>query len=432
MNRRSFLAGSLIPLYAVLNAARALSMGKEYDGGDASVSVENRSRLETIGGMSLSELHDFHYRELEDEYVAYWDTGGVDWKYGGFITRWDENGNFTTNIKTMYSMARGLWVFSHLYNHFGKRDRHYRAAKLCWDFMCRYCRDEKTGYWYSRVLRDGTFVEGSVDIYGDMYVVLALCEYHILAGERSLLNIAIETAHGINERIVSPSYQHLQAHKDGFIPGTKVLGTWQHFLSVLTPLARETDDQGVEMMARMCIRNIMEHHFSREYGVFFEYLDDTFKPFGSGYDPELRKISSWHSIQSSWMCMDEALRRGDPVMFLDALEMGRLTLDRCWLEGDEGGLIGLDYPEQNIGDSSDKPSWGRLDDAMVYTLLAIEHTNAEWAVNWFDRIFTLGYSKPERWNRRGLLHHPRRLFMCIDILDRMIARNGEVSDFLHA
>ena len=395
-----------------------------------SVPHESRSGTATIAGMSLVELCDFNRRELEDQFVACWDTGGIDWEYGGFITRWDENGNFTTDIKTMYNMARGLWVFSTLYNHFGQRDRHYQAARLCWDFMSGNCRDERTGYWCSRFLRDGTLVEGPGDIYGDMYVILALCEYQKLANDRSLLDIAIETAHGINERIVAPSYQHLNAHKDGFVPGTKILGTWQHFLSVLTPLARETGDHGVDMIARMCVRNILERHYSREYSVYFEYLDDLFMPFGSGYDPELRKVSSWHSIQSAWMCMDEALRRNDPIMFLDALETGRLTLERCWLDGDDGGLVGLDYPEQDVKDSSDKPSWGRLDDAMVYTLLAIEHTCASWAEEWFERIFTLGYSKPERWNRRGLLHYPRRLFFSIEILDRMIARNGGVSSFL--
>ena len=63
-----------------------------------------------------------------------------------------------------------------------------------------------------------------------------------------------------------------------------------------------------------------------------------FRPFKPGYDPELRKVSSWHSIQSAWMCMDEALRMNDRAIFIDALEMGRLTLDKCWLEGGNGGF----------------------------------------------------------------------------------------------
>ena len=128
--------------------------------------------------------------------------------------------------------------------------------------------------------------------------------------------------------------------------------------------------------------------------------------------------------------MDEALRLNDRAMFTDAFEMGRLTFETCWLEGPDGGLVGLDYPEQNVKDSSDSPSWGRLDDALVFALLAIEHTHAPWAICWFENVFSHGYGQPERWNRRGLLHHPRRLFFSVEILDRMIARSGRVSNFL--
>lgn len=412
-------------------ACKVLAMGQDSNDNNYGTSKTCQTTVSEIGGRTLAELRDFHNRELEEEYIALWDTGGIDWVYGGFIPRWDENGNFTTDEKQMYYMGRGLWVFSYIYNHFGQRERHLKASRLCRDFILNYCREKSTGYWISKISRDGkTVIEGPYDIYGDMYVILGFTEYYKATGETNLLDIAIETAHGINERIVSPEYQHLQAHKEGYEPGTKILGTWQHFLSALTPLARVTQDYGVEMMARMCVRNIMERHFCQEYGVFFEYLDDSFMPYRPEAGRDLRNISSWHSIQSAWMCMDEALRLGNQKMFMEALEMGRLTFEKCWREGEDGGLIGLDYPEQNIADSSDSPSWGRLDDAMVFALLAIEHTQAPWAIYWFDKIFTHAYKKPELFSRTGLLHHPRRLFCCIEILDRMIERNGKVSDFL--
>ncbi|MBT4484840.1 MAG: hypothetical protein HOC71_14305 [Candidatus Latescibacteria bacterium] len=67
---------------------------------------------------------------------------------------------------------------------------------------------------------------------------------------------------------------------------------------------------------------------------------------------------------------------------------------------------------------------------MVCCLLAIEHTHAPWAVDWFNRAFVVGYIHPERWVRNCLLHHPRRLFFVIDILDHIIERNGRISNFL--
>lgn len=392
-------------------------------------SASYTGKIESLGGLTLTGLRDAHARDLET-YIAHWDEVGIDYEFGGFIPRWNKSNTTMNTDKDMYDLGRGLWVFAYLYNRCGKRERHREAARLSWEFMLKYCRDEKTGYWLSRVTREGKPVQGAVDIYGDMYVMLGLTEYYKIADDKSLLDIAVETAHGIDERIVSLDYQHIGAHKKGFDPGTKILGTWQHFLGSLTPLARESGDTGVELMARMCVRNIMERHFSREHGVFFEYLDDMFQPFVPGYDPELRKISSWHSVQSAWMCMDEALRTGNRGMFCDALEMGRLSLEKCWMYGDDGGLVGLDFPGQKLADSSDTPQRDRLDDALVFALLAVEHTGAPWVVQWFDTMYTHGMKTPEKFNLNSLLHHPRRLFFNIEILDRMIARNGKVSDFL--
>ena len=130
--------------------------------------------------------------------------------------------------------------------------------------------------------------------------------------------------------------------------------------------------------------------------------------------------------------MDEALRIGHTRMFMDAMEMGRMTLEKCWLEGEECGLHSLSNPEEKPQQPGKgrHTAWGALDDTMVYCLLAIEHTHAPWAVDWFNRAFEVGYKNPERWVRHGLLHHPRRLFFVPDILDHIIERKGRVSNFL--
>lgn len=414
-----------------MNAAWAV--GEDKNGSIYGPSEDSPTVVDRIGTRTTEELLAFLKKDLEEHYVAHWDNGGIDWDNGGFVPEWNNAGEEDYHRKSMYDMGRGLWVFSYLYNHFGKRDRHRRAAKLCTEFILAHCRDKTTGWWLSEVSIDGSQLEGPYDIYGDMYAILGLTEYWKISGDDALLDIAVDTAHGITERIVAPDYRHYKAHKERIEPGTKILGTWQHFLSALTPLARVKRDNGIEMMARMCVRNILERHWRPEYGVYMEYLDDRFEPFRPGYDRELRKVSSWHSIQSAWICMDEALRTGDRHMFAEALETGRMTFEKCWLKNDDGtdaGLVGLDYPEQPVAQSSDSPAWGRLDDAMVFAMLAIEHTHAPWAVQWFDRIFTLGYSKAESFNRNGLLHHPRRLFFCINSLENMIARGGNVSDFM--
>jgi len=375
MKRRFFVSHAAVQLLTLSALPKVWAMGEDKDLKDYGTARISPTVVDKIGDRTLRELRDFHQKELDEKYIAFWDKQGIDWDYGGFASFLDDKGNYTLDRKEMYWLGRGIWVFSYLYNHFGKNERHLKAARMAKDFIYKNCRDEN-GYWVSIVDRQGKVLQGSFNIYGDMYVSLGLGEYYKATGDEEALKIAVETAYGVNKRIVSPDYQHLAGHGSGHEPGTKRLGTWQHFLSALTPLARYSHDEGIELIARMCVRNILERHYRPEYGLAFEHLDDMFQPFRPDPLGNHRWVSGWHSIQAAWMCMDEALRTGNRKMFVDAMELGRMTLERCW------------------------------------------------------KVFTHGNKKPDRWRNICLLHHPRRLFFCINILDRMIARGGRVSNFL--
>jgi N-acylglucosamine 2-epimerase len=398
-----------------------------------SATAVGQTATRELAGKSLEELRDFHRRELFAEYIAPWDKSGIDWQYGGFFPEANVEGDPSkVTDKEMYYQGRGLWVFSYIYNHFERHERHLKAARLAREFLVKNCRDPK-GYWISKFTRDGKMLQPSLNIYGDIYMVLGLGEYHQATGDRESLDLAVESAYGVMERIVSSAYQHLHGHGASHEPGTKRLGTWQHFLSALTPLLRYTRDEGIDNIARMCVRNIMERHWRPEFGVMLEHLDDRFEPFRPDPLQSHRVVSGWHSIQAAWMSMDEALRRGHTRMFLDALEMGRQTLEKCWVDGQRfSGLVSLQDPERRAQEPATIGgiATGALDDALVFCLMAVEHTGETWPRQWYDKVFTVGYRNPERWRRRCLLHHPRRLFLSIQILDRIVARAGRVSDFL--
>jgi N-acylglucosamine 2-epimerase len=421
MRRRTFL-GSL--------AAPVVAFPAPDPYGSSTV---NKTTITAIGSQPLEKLRDFHKRELSEEYIKLWDKSGIDRQYGGFFPEANEEGDpAKVTDKEMYYQGRGLWVFSYIYNHFEHHPRHLETARMARNFLVKNCRDEK-GYWISKFTRDGKRIQGSFTIYGDIYMVQGLAEYYKAAGNKEDLDLAIESAYGVMERIVSPSYQHLNGYGPSHEPGTKRLATWQHFLGALVPLLRCTQDQGVALIARMCVRNILERHWHPELGVAFELLDDRFEPFRPDPLQRNRIVSGWHSIQGAWMSMDEGLRLGNRKMFLDGLEMGRMTLQRCWVDGRQfSGLMGLESPEARPREpaSIDGIASGALDDALVFCLMAMEHTHAAWAMNWYDKVFAAGYKYPDHWKRRCLLHHPRRLFLSIEILDRMIERGGKLSDFL--
>ena len=171
MKRRGFIAGMAVPAVAVAAAknARAVSEnGKNERFGSSSVKPAAITR---IGDKTIEELRDFHRKELFNEYIALWLKNGIDWQYGGSFPEANPEGDpGKSTDKEMYYQGRALWVFSYIYNHFGKDDRFLKAARLTRDFLVKNCREGK--YWISRFTRDGKKIEGSFNIYGDMYMVL--------------------------------------------------------------------------------------------------------------------------------------------------------------------------------------------------------------------------------------------------------------------
>jgi hypothetical protein len=92
--------------------------------------------------------------------------------------------------------------------------------------------------------------------------------------------------------------------------------------------------------------------------------------------------------------------------------------------------------------TTDKVLWAQ-DEALVGTLMLVEHAGAAWARDWFGRIYAYveenfrlkphGYPgwilKSDREvsfepsvSRKGNYHHPRQLMLNVLALDRMIAR----------
>lgn len=393
--------------------------------------------LENIGGMSLQALSDFHKQYLTDTYIPNWDRG-VDWKYGGFANAVtpDKEPNFER--KGMYFQGRGVWMFSYLYNHVTHDKKHLEAAVKGRDFLVRSALNDDFR-WNSFVSRDGSKrLTGPLDHYGDIYIVQGFAELYQATKNEQDLDIAIKTARSVMERLVSSSYQHVDAHTKALEPGTRRLPSWQHFMGALIPLLKLKRDPAIEMIARYCVRVICEDHWQPEHGVLLEILDDRFQPYTfdapNWGDIRPRGISGWHSIQACWMVMEEALRVNHLPTYHKGLEMGISTLKRTYIDGMgiPSGIEGLslEYPGAELSTEGKIFPWGALDDVLLFCLSVLEHTHDPMVLSYYNKCFALHNSKPENTVISGLLHTPRRFFYTIGILERMIGRGGKVSGIL--
>lgn len=438
MKRRKFLSSFSAHTIALSYTGTAWAMGEKRNGENYGVSSNKPDTLTHIGKRTLEEIRDVFKEELYEKTIPLWKEKGVDWKYGGYLPHIDDKGNITKTNKQLYYQGRILWLYSYFYNNFDRNEYHLRAAKAGYDFLTKYCMAENYD-WYTEVTREGKPVTKFYDIYAGIYMILGLGEYYRATGKDEARELAVKSSYRVTEIILSPHYQ-AQGHGPWYEPGTKRLGTWLHLLNALTPLLRYTEDKGIEKIARMCVRYMLKYHWQPELGLAYETLQPDFTPHPDDFfiDEEERAtqnqsrwVNNFHTMEAAWMIMDEALRVGNREMFKAGMEFGRSHLEKCWVERDgEQGIIQFlrpDDPDPLAERDICKPYVFR--EIFVLLLLALEHTQEKWAIDWFDRSFSYACEKPLEWPWRDTLHQPRGVMFCLEILNRMIERGGRVSEF---
>ena len=69
-----------------------------------------------IAGMTLHQLRNDYRKRIFKEYLPFWDKGGFDKKYGGFMCELYDDGSVENDEKFIWYQGRGIWVYSYLYN----------------------------------------------------------------------------------------------------------------------------------------------------------------------------------------------------------------------------------------------------------------------------------------------------------------------------
>jgi hypothetical protein len=279
--------------------------------------------------------------------------------------------------------------------------------------------------------------EGFLDIYADVYMVLGLQEYFKATGDEEARKLGLETAYAANKVVLAPDYLGA-GHGPVYEPGIKRLGTWVHLLFPLTQFLSHTQDEGLDRIARFCVRNILTKHWQRDKGFAWECLDHQYQPYSQDYLSQWVKdydwahqILGWHTIQGAYKVMLEALRLGNRPMFYDGLALGFQTLRAHWNGAGNGGpqeYDSLDGLKKRVGKPEPDAA---IYDYLLFTLLAIEHTLSPDAIEWFETIYTAVLKRPEGIYTGSLtLHEPRGVMFGVLTLQRIMERGGKASSFL--
>lgn len=394
-----------------------------------------------IAGLTLRQHREELWHRLFDEYLPFWDHGGYDEKYGGFICNLDENGVPVDDQKFIWYQGRAIWVYSFLYNHIKNDSKYLEIARKTRDFMIEKMYDGK-GRWYELVHRDGKVIKGvesDTDIYGWLFAANGLAEYYKISENEEDLKLTKESIWAAMNAYDSPRYREGTGEE-----GWRIQGHSMIFVRLLTQFLSWHKDEKLEKLLDFHKEKIMNNFYNPDYRISNEELNHDYSRIKGRED----MMIIGHSLETQWMLMDLAIRRNDGELYEKAKKRFRRYLMMGW-DYSFDGWGSEDYKvfgNFTLGDLYGiKTMWAHTE-ILNGCLLVFEHSKDYWAVEWYGKTwdyvkkhFCRGIGAWEQavdrpgnpkdrkqWGinpmRRGNFHQPRYLMLNLLKLDKMIRR----------
>jgi mannose/cellobiose epimerase-like protein (N-acyl-D-glucosamine 2-epimerase family) len=404
------------------------------------------SVVTSIAGLPLAGLRDFYRAELFEQMVPFMDRYLVDREYGGFCCHADRDGTLLSTEKVTWYVARGAWVYSFLYSHFGRNQEYLDVARQAVEFLMRAQPADAGATWPKRFTREGKpLTPPDPEIYGDLFLAEGLTAYAAASGEDRWLRMAKEILLKCLRIYDSPGYAPLIGQtylgpEGRPFPGARVLGVSMVVLRLASQMLEVKPDPEVLALANGAIEAIFKRHLNPEFGLMNELLlHDSSRP----PNEYAQLVYAGHAIETMWMVMYEALRRGDSALWSEAARQFRRHVEVAWDDVYGGVFRNLRDVDGNAWDV-DKVLWEQLE-VLIGCLCMVENGSDRWASETFWRMFQ--YVRDHfRLERHGLplyqftgdrkvtftphsdrienYHLPRYLMLCLLAVERML-ENGD-------
>jgi N-acylglucosamine 2-epimerase len=446
MKRRDFLAKTIAASSVLAVDPAILAIQDAPRSGDLRGDV-----IETLAGHSLEQLQDQLRRDLFEDFLPFMDKYVVDHQYGGFMCDTDYDGERGDDKKFDWFEGRGIWVYSFLYQHLAHEAKYLEVARRSLEFILKNEPSDDV-LWVRQFTREGRpLTQPDTEIYGDLFIAEGLTAYAAATGEPSHLEHAkrlLQKCVRIYDRPdYNPPIGRTYLGPDApLFPGARIQGAWMVLIRLATQMLEQGPDSEIEAVADRCVEALIRYHYNPEFGLNNELLNHDLSRPANLY-AEL--VYPGHTVEVSWMLLEEAVRRKDKILFQTAAERFRRTVevtkDRVY-----GGIFyDLKDVDQNIF-TMGKVLWAQ-EEVLTGSLIVIEHTGAQWAKELFQEMYEYVRSKyplkahgSPLWmyqsdrkvtfeafaklpKRVENYHHPRHLMLSLVAVERMIQRGGRTS-----
>ena len=379
-------------------------------------------------------LREQYRAALFDDVVPWWMNHSLDRECGGYYSLLQRDGRPWGTDKYMWMHGRQVWLLSHLYNSHEQNPEWLDAAALGADFMLRYAFKDD-GKMHFRLTREGRSRSEVLSIYTEVFAAIAMAEYSKASGDQSYWRKAIEMYDFLMSRLGQPSDTallcypihaefHLHAHDM-----CRITVAW--VFNEIHPDRRFDDD------LTLSVESILGRHWKPDMRALLENVALDGSPMLDL--PEGRMFHPGHAIESAWMLMEIAGKRGDEALLETAIRIASASLEHGWDE-EHGGIryiTNIDWtPTHSL--EADMKLWWPHGEALYALLLAWDLTGREDMAEWYRKVHDYTFHRfPDReygeWfgylNRdgspvwtakangwKGCFHLPRILHRCHRLL----------------
>lgn len=381
-----------------------------------------------------AELHEVYRASLFDDVIPWWMAHSLDEKHGGYYNLIERDGKLWNTDKYMWMNGRQVWMLSHLFNTHEQNPDWLDAARLGATFMREHAFRED-GAMHFRLTQQGQSRSEILSIYTEVFGAIAMAEYAKASGDASYWDQAMAMYDRLIPRLGQPADTpllgypisekfHLHAHDMCRITVAWVFNEIQSDARFEDDLTRSVD-------------SILQRHWKPDMNALLENV----APDGSPVLdlPEGRMFHPGHAIESAWMLMEIARKRGDDSLLTTAIDITLASLEHGWDEA-FGGLryiTNIDWtPVHNI--EADMKLWWPHCETLYALLLAWSQTGRQDLADWYEKVHDytfahfpdpehgewFGYlnrdgsrvwtAKANGW--KGCFHLPRVLYRCYQIL----------------
>jgi mannose/cellobiose epimerase-like protein (N-acyl-D-glucosamine 2-epimerase family) len=435
VKRRTFLsAGPLLTACPAAQAAQAAGPGGAL--------------------LPLEQLREQYRQDLFQDFLPFMDKYVIDREYGGFLCNTDRDGTNLSGQKATWYEGRGTWVYSFLYNNFGRNPHHLEVARKSVEFILRAKPEGADTLWPVAFTREGKpTTPPATPIYGDLFVAEGLAEYARATTERKYWDLARDLVLKCDRIYDRPDYDpDIVASYNGpapvKFPGARIQGVSMVLILVTRQMLEQHPDRELQALLDRSLDAVMNRHYNPAFELNNELLHHD---YSRPTNELVQFVYTGHSIETLWMIMAEAVRSRNQDLFERAAPRFRRHVEVAW-DGVYGGVFrSLNDVDHNQW-ALDKVLWAQAE-TLIGSLLIYEHTGAPWAAGIFSRMnayvrskyllqphgFSLWISEGDRKvtyqphaTRVENYHHPRHLMLNLLALDRIIARGGKPTGLFRA